>query len=307
MKKLTILSCSIDEIKLKEQLESIECHLSDNRINVIYFNNTNKKMNIFSTNNLINLKIIDVGKNLGKTFNILNYIEKNSSEFDYFMVLDDKLKFINNIDNIINFINSSNSDLYTLKLKYDNSPYDLEESFYFQNNFSMNDYYSQKIPNIQSSDRVWIFKGDSIKNNKKLKSTLKLNFLQNEISISGLMINYWYYNFKCLKIYPDDEETFIYCRYSNKGQSHNKDWWIDNEPNSRIWERLHFAFLKKNVFDKMKFFISFVDLIFFAKKRSKKFILDSYFFKYVLIFINFWLIYKILILFINFFNKIFKK
>lgn len=235
----------------KEEIErlinSSKEYIRTSKIKIVIFDYGNNDLSFSNTKN-IDFEIIKKNINNGKTSNFIDFVKQNKHSSKYFCILDDKDFFIKKLDDFINYMINTKKDLYSIKLKYINHPKNLLEPKKILNGISMYDYYIKRRSKY-NGDRIWIFAS------KLYDNATYPNFVKSEISIQGMLINYFYYK---IKSFSNIDESLICRCYSKDGYSNKRDdIWIKNSPNSELYEIYLFYKITNNFLYKIYFAILF--------------------------------------------------
>lgn len=247
MNHFCILICTFNrDIELNRCVNSIKNNFKRTKITIVIFNFNNVEYE-FRNNSNINFIVYNLDHNNGKTYNVLNFVKNNYKKYDYFMILDDKDYFIHKGDKYFIDINGR-YNLYSLSMTYINHPLNKKCSAPCKKkNNTMYQYYLKK-PSLNKGDRIWIFKGSLLKDAKIH------DFYMQEISIQGMLTNYYLYN----QLFEDLTPSPIVCReYSKSGYTNNRRKWIYDSPNSELYEIFLFIKISKNILLKIYLLILF--------------------------------------------------
>lgn len=279
--KILISTFNRDKI-LQATINAIDSNTKNKgNVEVIVFNNNQRKLNIKKPSKDLKLTIIDTYKNTGKTFNFWNYVINDNDQDVFYCSLDDKLIFINSIDKIVDTLKLKKFNVYTLMCVYKNHPFKRKKSLPFNEGDSLrkhffNKHKKEKLP--LCADRVYTFHKNIVEREKRhIRKMLKFNYLQSEISISAHLIHHFFYKDKCGII--ENDKPYIFCEYQNGGCTLSKNWELINCPNSYLYEQWLFAW-DINIYNFIK--NSFLFCVYYRKTENKE-CHKNFVFKFILL------------------------
>lgn len=210
------------------------------KVKIIIFNNDLENIIHLENKNGVDVSIINVKKALGIHYHVLNYIKDNINTSKFFLLLNDKDYFNDNINELIDFLENTKYNLITLKMKLINWNGLCDD---FITDDSM---YNHYILRGKNGDRGWIA------SNKLFKKIKIPKYLNSEISIAGSMYNKYLFYEPCIEY-----KNFSLTReYLNDGYTKNHMESIKKEPNSHMHE-LFFFKNKYHIFNKKRYQLIF--------------------------------------------------